>query len=126
MAINRFRLSALVLLIPLMVACSSSSATGGATTQELMLKAMDTLKFDKTMLTAKAGQPIHLTLDNSAGEQVHDFSITEGIAQPIAVTAQPGQKANGTFTIDKPGTYTYFCSQPGHREAGMVGMLRVD
>ena len=85
---------------------------------------MDTMKFDPPTLTAKAGQPIQVTLDNT-GQLLHDFSITEGVSQPVKSTAQPGQKAVATFTIDKPGTYTYFCSQPGHEQAGMKGTLTI-
>jgi len=86
---------------------------------------MDTMKFDPTTLTAKAGQPIQPTLDNSGGQIAHDFDITEGVPQPIKISAQPGQKTTGTFTIDTPGSYTYFCSQPGHEQAGMKGTLTV-
>ena len=86
---------------------------------------MDTMKFDPATLTAKAGQPIQLTLDNSGSQLIHDFYITDGVSQPVQLSAQPGQKANTTFTISQPGTYTYYCNQPGHRQAGMQGTLTI-
>ena len=82
------------------------------------------MKFDPATLTAKAGQPIQVTLNNG-GQIAHDFDIADGPVQPVKITAQPGQSASATFTIDKPGTYTFFCSQPGHQEAGMKGTLTV-
>jgi uncharacterized cupredoxin-like copper-binding protein len=85
---------------------------------------MDTMRFDPATLTARAGQPIQVTLKNS-GQLAHDFDITDGVAQPVKITAQAGQTATATFTIDKPGTYTFFCSQPGHEQAGMKGTLTV-
>jgi plastocyanin len=125
--------ASLVVLLPLLIACTAPSASnpasGGAAAsgaaQQLAVKSMDTMKFDPATLTAKAGQPIQLTLDNSSGQLIHDFDMTEGVPQPIKISAQPGQKATGTFTIDKPGSYTYFCSQPGHEQAGMKGTLTV-
>jgi nitrite reductase (NO-forming) len=129
---KRSLLIGFIALLPVLAACTAATATkpsdgasaGSATTQQLTVKAMDTMKFDPSTLSAKAGQPIQVTLDNT-GALVHDFSITEGVSQPIKSIAQPGQKAVATFTIDKPGTYTYFCSQPGHEQAGMKGTLTV-
>jgi nitrite reductase (NO-forming) len=129
---KRSLLVGLTALLPVLAACTSATASkpsdgatpGSATTQQLAVKAMDTMKFDPPMLTARAGQPIQVTLDDT-GALVHDFSITEGVSQPIKNVAQPGQKAVATFTIDKPGTYTYFCSEPGHEQAGMKGTLTI-
>ena len=41
---------------------------------------------------------------------------------------RPGQCDGGTKTLTMtlaPGTYTYYCSVPGHRQAGMQGTLTV-
>ena len=128
---KRSLLIGFIALLPVLTACTSATATkpsagaaSGTATQQLTVKAMDTMKFDPPTLSGKAGQPIQVTLENT-GALVHDFSITEGVSQPIKSIAQPGQKAVATFTIDKPGTYTYFCSQPGHEQAGMKGTLTI-
>ena len=119
-------------LLPVLAACTSAAtnrppgatAPGSGAPQQITVKAMDTMKFDPPTLSAKAGQPIQLTLDNT-GQLVHDFAITEGVSQPIKISAQPGQNAVIIFAIDKPGSYTYFCSEPGHEQAGMKGTLTV-
>jgi len=127
---KRASLLVLVALVPVVVACTASNGSqpaGGASgsTQQLTVKSMDAMKFDPATLTARAGQPIQLTLDNSGSALAHDFDITTGLPQPVTVIAQPGQKASLTFTVDKPGTYTYVCGQPGHEAAGMKGTLTV-
>lgn len=39
--------------------------------------------------------------------------------------ADEGEMVKATVTIDKAGTYTVYCSIPGHRYAGMVASLEV-
>ena len=75
--------------------------------------------FDQASLTAKAGS-VGITLKN-AGVVEHDFSI-EG--SDFIVRAKAGETKTGTATLTA-GTYTYFCSVPGHREQGMHGTLTV-
>lgn len=51
--------------------------------------------------------------------------IFEGVDDD-AVIAECSGNDTGTGTLTaEPGTYTYYCSIPGHREAGMEGTLIV-
>jgi nitrite reductase (NO-forming) len=86
------------------------------------VQATDSLKFEPSSITVKAGQPVELTLSNT-GQMQHDWSLDQGAAQPVRMVANAGQSATGTFTIQRPGTYTFVCSVPGHAAAGMKGTL---
>jgi plastocyanin len=105
---------------------SSSSSTGGtAAKSALSLEANPEgeLKYDKTSLTAKAGKvsidftnkaslPHNVTIESSSGAQVGATPTFQGGSKTLSVTL-------------KPGTYKFFCSVPGHRQAGMEGTLTV-
>jgi len=82
----------------------------------------NTMQFATATLEVQAGQPLELTVENVGG-MAHDFSLSEGVAQPVRIEAAGGQTAGATFTIDKPGTYTFVCSQPAHALAGMRGTI---
>ena len=77
--------------------------------------------FDQPTLQVDPGQRVHLSLDNRGAIQ-HNLHV-EG--SNVALEANPGQVVQGDFTFDKAGTFEFFCSIPGHKEAGMKGKLIV-
>jgi plastocyanin len=79
------------------------------------------LKYTRDTLTAKAGA---VTFDfTNASETAHGFEVQgNGVDKATDVIADADAKLQLTM---KPGTYTYFCPVPGHREAGMQGTLTV-
>ncbi len=74
-------------------------------------------------LEAKVGDTITITLISGEGAE-HDFIIDElGVASD-KVSGQ-GNSVTFSFVVDKPGTFSYYCGVPGHRQAGMEGKLVV-
>jgi plastocyanin len=78
--------------------------------------------FVKTTATARAGT-VELRSKNPQSV-THDISIKGN-----GVDEQGNQvSTNGVSTVTadlKPGKYTFYCSVPGHEEAGMKGTLTV-
>ena len=128
-----------VLLVSLLVttACSGGAAASGSTpgadagtpvpaapdgAQQVTLTVGNSMSFDPSTITVRAGQPVELTLRNT-GQMPHDFTLSDGVAQPVKISASGGQTASGTFTLATPGTYKFECSIPGHAAAGMRGTI---
>ena len=84
----------------------------------------NSMSFDPATISVTAGRPVELMLRNN-GQMPHDLTLSDGVAQPVKITANGGQTASGSFTIDKPGNYTFECSMPGHAAAGMRGTITV-
>jgi uncharacterized cupredoxin-like copper-binding protein len=56
----------------------------------------------------------------------HNFTLQEGTNGKVLGATPTFQGGTKTLTLNlKPGTYTYYCTVPGHRMAGMVGTLTV-
>ena len=117
----------------MLAACSSGGAgaanpTGSAaaagSAQNVTVRSTDQMRFDPPTLTVRANTPVSLTLDNSGAALIHDFTIDNLGGQRVDIVAQPNSRGTGQFT-PPAGTYQFYCSQPGHREAGMVGTLTV-
>lgn len=79
------------------------------------------LAFDPAEITAEAGEDLAIVLTSE--DMLHDFTIDDLDAH---VAANGGETAEGGLTAAEPGTYTYYCSVPGHRQAGMEGTLTVE
>jgi plastocyanin len=91
---------------------------------QFTMRVDNTMKFGTPAISVEAGQPVELTLENVGG-MPHDFTLSDGVAQPVKIEAAGGQTAQGSFAIDKPGTYQFVCSQPAHAMAGMRGTIVV-
>jgi uncharacterized cupredoxin-like copper-binding protein len=100
---------------------SSPAATA---TSELKLVANPggQLSFDTKQLSAKAGK-VTFTLTNAAPLE-HNLTIAQGSTVLGATPTFTGGSKAVTLNL-KPGTYTFYCSVPGHRQAGMEGTLSV-
>jgi uncharacterized cupredoxin-like copper-binding protein len=79
------------------------------------------LSFRPSQLEASAGQPVTLAIHN-LGRIVHNLTIDELQVQLIA---SPGETKSVDLAALPPGTYTFYCSVSGHRQAGMQGTLTV-
>jgi nitrite reductase (NO-forming) len=78
---------------------------------------------ENPILTAQPGAVVEITLVN--GDFIlHDLAIDEfGVKSPQVQAAD--ERTSVTFEVDQEGEFAYYCSVPGHRQAGMVGVLRV-
>ena len=74
-------------------------------------------------LTAEPGDVVKITLIN-ADAITHDLAIDEFGVKTAELTELEDQ-ATVIFRVDEAGEYTYYCSIPGHRQAGMWGTLQV-
>ena len=75
------------------------------------------------VLTAAEGQVVQLTLINGEGAE-HDISFPDQNTTSPRVTGK-GASTTIAFRADKAGDFTYFCTVPGHRLAGMQGQFLV-
>lgn len=147
------RLWLVMALLPAALVVLAGCGGGGETAAEpveLTVTATD-IAYDTPHLEAKAGQPVRVVLDNE-GALLHDFSIHEiplsgeahaeeahgddmasheaqmsvaGETLAVHVAAAAGSHGEVEFTPTTPGEYEYYCTVPGHKEAGMVGKITI-
>ena len=97
--------------------------SGGGSTVDFEADPGGELAFTTTETTAKAGK---VTIEfNNPQSLTHDVVIENSNGEEVAATELVADGSDSTTADLKPGTYTYYCSVPGHREAGMEGTLTV-
>lgn len=121
--------------ISVLVGCSSSPKT-----VQVEIKNM---AFSTKQIDLQAGVPVKLVLVNH-DKEVHDLSVetipvditaqtadpeghvhTDGKEPDLHVAVKPGDKGWVEFTPTAAGTYSFYCSVPGHKASGMEGTLVV-
>src|SRR3954454_4547424 len=103
---------------------TTTSASGGGASTNLQLAADESgqLKFDKTSLSAKAGN-VTITMDNPSPVP-HAVAVEGNGVDKDGETV--GKDGKSTVTVSlKPGKYTFYCPVDGHEDAGMKCTLTV-
>jgi plastocyanin len=101
------------------------SSGGGGSASPLQFEADPNgeLAYTSTSETAKAGK---VTVEFKNPQALtHDVAIEDSNGKEVGATELIADGSDTTSVDLKPGTYTYFCTVPGHREAGMEGTLTV-
>jgi plastocyanin len=80
------------------------------------------LKFLASSATATPGK-VQIRMHNMSSTP-HDIAITGGGVNQVGPVVANGGNSTVSASL-KPGKYTFYCSVPGHRAAGMVGTLTV-
>lgn len=105
------------------------------------IRAMDTMRYDKPRLKAKAGETIKFVVTN-AGKLRHEFMIGDAEEQrehaemmkqmpdmvhadANMITVEPGETKSLVWQFTKTGTVEIACHIPGHYEAGMKSKVTV-
>lgn len=81
------------------------------------------LTYTSDTATAKAGK-VTVNFTNSQ-PLTHDVAIEDSSGKTIGQTELIAEGSDSTVVDLKPGEYTFYCTVPGHREAGMEGTLTV-
>ena len=81
------------------------------------------IAYDKTELSSAPGK-VTIDFKNPAPIE-HDVAIEAEGGEELAASELITEGETSVSTELAPGTYTFFCSVPGHREAGMEGQLSV-
>jgi plastocyanin len=103
---------------------SAAAAGGGSTNLAIAANPSGSLAYDKKTLSAKAGK-VTITMANMSPVG-HNITIQQGTSGSVLGATPTFQGGTKSVSVNlKAGTYTFYCSVPGHRAGGMVGTLTV-
>lgn len=134
--------AALVLLVAACGGGDDDATEGGAGERTVEIDMVD-IAFEPDTLQVERGETVRFTFANR-GKVAHDAFIGDEEAQAEheqemgddhggehgdgdedAVTVDPGEDGELTYTFDESGTFEIGCHQPGHYDAGMKVTVEV-
>jgi len=102
---------------------SAGGGEAGGATVDFEADPNGQLAYTTTEATAKAGK-VTINFKNPQS-LTHDVAIEGSNGEEVGKTDLIADESTSTTVNLKPGTYTFYCTVPGHREAGMEGTLTV-
>jgi len=102
---------------------AEGGTAGSASALDIEADPSGNLAFTTTEASAKAGK---VTVDFTNSSAVpHDVAIEDEGGETLGQTEVIAEGSDSTEVELEPGTYTFYCTVPGHRQAGMEGTLTV-
>jgi plastocyanin len=102
---------------------AEGGSAGSASAVDVEADPSGNLAFTSDTATAKAGKAtINFTNESPVP---HDVKVEDENGEEIGGTEVIAEGSDSAEVELEPGTYTYYCSIPGHRQAGMEGTLTV-
>jgi plastocyanin len=147
-----FSIAALAAALLALAGCGSSSSSSSSSSASTAAETPTTSSASTSTPApaSESGGPERLSLEaNSEGQLAYntkslsaksgtisiDFTNSSPLPHNVTIESASGEKVGATPTFSggsktvsaslKPGTYKFFCSVPGHRQAGMEGTLTV-
>lgn len=81
--------------------------------------------FAPNNISVTPGQTVHITVTND-GKFPHSLTIQGGgVNASLPDNLAPGQSGTLDVTFTQPGSISFWCPIPGHRERGMEGTIQV-
>lgn len=119
----------LSVVLILAVACGGTTTTGtesstsaGGETRTLDMT-MQNMSYAPDELNVNKGDHVVIHLSNP-DSIVHDVMFKDP-SFGVDATLQPGESRTVNFDTSKVGDFEFYCMQPGHEAAGMIGTLHV-
>lgn len=100
-----------------------ASESGGSEKLSLEANPEGQLAYDTKSLSAKSGT-ISIDFKNSS-PLAHNVTIESASGEKVGATPTFSGATKTVSVSLKAGTYKFFCTVPGHRQAGMEGTLTV-
>jgi plastocyanin len=119
------RLAVGLVAVALLAACGGGGGGGSAQPSGSIQVTLTEFKFDPSTITHASGN-IVFWLVNSGTTQ-HDMAIRDSSGKTIATSELVSAGDTKEFDVSgiAAGTYTFYCTQPGHEGSGMKGTLAV-
>ena len=102
---------------------TTTAPSGAETTVKLAADPSGQLAFEQKSLSAKAGS-VTIDFDNSSPVG-HDVCVESPAGDEVGCSDIITGSSTSLTEDLQAGKYTFYCSVPGHREAGMEGPLTV-